>query len=242
MKKNIPYRRPHRQPDPLARRAYRAPGGIPARARSHGRARTRHRRLLRRISRRPSRSTPSGKNVDLAVVVGGDGTLLNVARHLAPHRVPLIGVTSVASAFSPDIPPDDMTERHSRILDGDYQSGIAAAARRRNHAQGARSSTASAFKRRHRHQGANSRLIEFETYLDGGVREFHARRRRHRRQPRRLDRVRALRRRARSCTRRCQALVLVPICPHALQPPDRGFERQRHRDRHHTARPTSRRT
>ena len=49
-----------------------------------------------------------GKNVDLAVVVGGDGTLLNVARHLAPHRVPLIGVNLGRLGFLADIRPDDM--------------------------------------------------------------------------------------------------------------------------------------
>jgi NAD+ kinase len=33
-----------------------------------------------------------GRTADLAVVIGGDGTMLNIARTLAPHGVALVGV------------------------------------------------------------------------------------------------------------------------------------------------------
>ena len=33
-----------------------------------------------------------GRRADLAIVIGGDGTMLNIARALAPHDVALIGV------------------------------------------------------------------------------------------------------------------------------------------------------
>ena len=32
-----------------------------------------------------------GKQADVAIVLGGDGTMLGIARELAPHQVPLIG-------------------------------------------------------------------------------------------------------------------------------------------------------
>ena len=33
-----------------------------------------------------------GRQADLAIVIGGDGTMLNIARTLAPFDVPLVGV------------------------------------------------------------------------------------------------------------------------------------------------------
>jgi len=39
-----------------------------------------------------------GEVVDLAVVMGGDGTMLNIARTLSLHHVPLVGVNQ-GSAF-----------------------------------------------------------------------------------------------------------------------------------------------
>ena len=33
-----------------------------------------------------------GKQADVAIVLGGDGTMLGIARELAPFRVPLIGI------------------------------------------------------------------------------------------------------------------------------------------------------
>ncbi|MEK7190929.1 MAG: NAD(+) kinase [Pseudomonadota bacterium] len=108
-----------------------------------------------------------GKNVDLAVVVGGDGTLLNVARHLAPHRVPLIGVNLGRLGFLADIRPDDMTDAIGRILDGDYQSESRLLLAAEIMRKGKIVHTASAFNDVIVTKGELARLIEFETYLDG---------------------------------------------------------------------------
>jgi NAD+ kinase len=60
------------------------------------------------------------ERADLAVVVGGDGTLLNVARRLAAHTVPLVGINQGRLGFLTDIGRDEMLDRVGEILDGKY--------------------------------------------------------------------------------------------------------------------------
>jgi NAD+ kinase len=61
-----------------------------------------------------------GGACDLAVVVGGDGTLLTAARSLARFDIPLIGVNLGRLGFLVDISPDDAVACLSEILDGQY--------------------------------------------------------------------------------------------------------------------------
>lgn len=46
--------------------------------------------------------------LDLVIVVGGDGTLLSVARLIAKHNIPVIGVNQGRLGFMTDIAVDDM--------------------------------------------------------------------------------------------------------------------------------------
>ncbi|MGE0357371.1 MAG: NAD(+)/NADH kinase [Burkholderiales bacterium] len=57
---------------------------------------------------------------DLAVVVGGDGTLLSSARLMVSRGVPLIGVNLGRLGFLTDIPANAVTETLGAVLDGDY--------------------------------------------------------------------------------------------------------------------------
>src|SRR6476660_4103003 len=45
----------------------------------------------------------SGKLADLAIVIGGDGTMLNIARTLAPFDVALVGVNQGRLGFLTDV-------------------------------------------------------------------------------------------------------------------------------------------
>jgi|SRR4051794_39240620 NAD+ kinase len=61
-----------------------------------------------------------GARVDLAVVLGGDGTMLNIARKLAPFGVPLVGVNQGRLGFLTDLSLDSMVEILGSMLDGQY--------------------------------------------------------------------------------------------------------------------------
>jgi NAD+ kinase len=61
-----------------------------------------------------------GAEADLAIVIGGDGTMLNIARTLAPRDVALIGVNQGRLGFLTDISVDTMIATIGAILDGRY--------------------------------------------------------------------------------------------------------------------------
>jgi NAD+ kinase len=108
-----------------------------------------------------------GDEIDLAIVVGGDGTLLNVARDLAPHRVPIIGVNLGRLGFLTDIQAEHMTAEIAKILDGDYQTESRLLLYAEIMRKGRIVHTANAFNDVIVSKGELARLIEFETYLDG---------------------------------------------------------------------------
>jgi NAD+ kinase len=105
--------------------------------------------------------------IDLAIVIGGDGTLLNIARRLAPHGVPIVGVNLGRLGFLTDIAIENMIDEVGKILAGEFKTEQ----RLLLHAEVWRGDSAV-------HQawalndviitkGELARLIEFETWLDG---------------------------------------------------------------------------
>lgn len=61
-----------------------------------------------------------GSNADVAVVLGGDGTLLNAGRRLAAHDVPLVGINQGRLGFMTDIARADMLPAIDRMLAGEF--------------------------------------------------------------------------------------------------------------------------
>ncbi len=61
-----------------------------------------------------------GRRCDLVVVLGGDGTLLSVARKLAPFRVPLIGIHQGHLGFLTQVPRESMLHDLAGMLTGKY--------------------------------------------------------------------------------------------------------------------------
>ena len=61
-----------------------------------------------------------GVRADLAVVLGGDGTMLNAARHLAEYGTPLVGVNQGRLGFMTDIALGTMIESITALLEGTF--------------------------------------------------------------------------------------------------------------------------
>jgi NAD+ kinase len=61
-----------------------------------------------------------GASADVAVVVGGDGTMLNAARRLAEYDVPLVGVNQGRLGFMTDIARQEMLESMQLLLEGRF--------------------------------------------------------------------------------------------------------------------------
>jgi len=62
-----------------------------------------------------------GKSVDVAIVLGGDGTMLGIARQLAPFGVPLIGINHGRLGFMTDIALDK-THVLEEMLAGQHEA------------------------------------------------------------------------------------------------------------------------
>ena len=58
--------------------------------------------------------------MDLAIVIGGDGTMLNIARTLSPHQVPLVGVNQGRLGFLTDLTLENMQDSMAAMLDGKF--------------------------------------------------------------------------------------------------------------------------
>jgi len=108
-----------------------------------------------------------GKGADLAIVIGGDGTMLAAARELVPLGVPLVGINQGRVGFMTDIGHDDTRSGVGAILEGRYvveeRSLLDAEILR----DGKSMLRTVALNEAVVGKGSQGRLIEFELSLDG---------------------------------------------------------------------------
>lgn len=104
--------------------------------------------------------------VDLCIVVGGDGSMLSAARKLAATGIPMLGINRGRLGFLTDISPDELAERVAPVLRGDYT-------RSRRFMLHAEISRNGEVLNRGRavndvvlHPGRSVRMMEFDLYVD----------------------------------------------------------------------------
>jgi NAD+ kinase len=152
--------------------------------------------------------------VDLVVAVGGDGTLLHAARHVAGRDVPLLGVNRGRLGFLTDISPEHMLQAIDAILAGDYlaesRSMLAAKLDGRPDAQVLLAVNDVVLQK-----GETGRMLDFTTVVDGVYVNTH----------RGDGLIVATPTGSTAYALSCggpiiqpnvNALVMVPICPHTL--------------------------
>jgi NAD+ kinase len=108
-----------------------------------------------------------GKESDLAIVLGGDGTMLTAARALLDYGTPLAGINRGGLGFLTDICADDMLAGMESILAGEYtleQRIMLGATVVRN---GKALSEGRAFNDVVVSKGTLAQLIELELTIDG---------------------------------------------------------------------------
>ncbi len=108
-----------------------------------------------------------GREADLAIVVGGDGTMLFAARNLVHSGVPLAGINQGRVGFMTDIAFSQMHESVGAILDGRYSIEARALLDAEIRRGDAALLQTLALNEAVVGKGSQGRLIEFELRIDG---------------------------------------------------------------------------
>lgn len=103
---------------------------------------------------------------DLVVVVGGDGSMLDVAKSMASDRVPVIGVNRGRLGFLTDILPDAIERSIDEVLDGDYSRELRFLLEVSLKDPGEDRYLGSALNDVVLHPGRAAQMIEFELFVD----------------------------------------------------------------------------
>lgn len=108
-----------------------------------------------------------GRRCELAVIVGGDGTLLNAVRSLADFGIPVVGINLGRLGFLTDISPSTMLEHMDEILAGRYCAEDRFLLHAEIHRNGELIQQSDAFNDVVVHKWNMPRMIEFETHVNG---------------------------------------------------------------------------
>jgi NAD+ kinase len=110
-----------------------------------------------------------GQQCELAVVIGGDGTLLHAARELAPFDTPILGVNTGRLGFLVDVSPDEITLRLEEYLRGEAIIEQRFLLETQLHGHSHNHPPLLAFNDVVLHKWELARMIEFSASIDGNT-------------------------------------------------------------------------
>jgi NAD+ kinase len=108
-----------------------------------------------------------GRAMDLVIVLGGDGTMLNIARTLSLCNIPLVGVNQGRLGFLTDLTLDNMQDSIAAMLEGKFVTEQRLLISGRVLRDEVEVFSGSAFNEVVVHRNNISSMIEFEVRVDG---------------------------------------------------------------------------
>ncbi|MCV6606434.1 MAG: NAD(+) kinase, partial [Porticoccaceae bacterium] len=105
--------------------------------------------------------------IDLAILVGGDGSMLSAARQMVDFDVPLLGINRGRLGFLNDIYPDEIGPRVREVLAGNYIESTRFLLETTTTRNGQPIGDGIALNDVVLHPGQSVRMMEFELYIDG---------------------------------------------------------------------------
>lgn len=107
-----------------------------------------------------------GETANLVIVVGGDGSMLYAARLMASYNIPLLGVNRGYLGFLTDIQPQQVTEKVSEVLNGEYTQERRFLLEADIDGENNKERYSDALNDIVLYPGEISRMIEFEVYIN----------------------------------------------------------------------------
>lgn len=107
-----------------------------------------------------------GRQRDVIIVVGGDGSLLSAARMAVQVDVPVIGINRGRLGFLTDISPNDIEQQLGAVLDGKYREEKRFLLDARIHDENTTWFEGNALNDVVLGRGSETHLIEFDVYID----------------------------------------------------------------------------
>ena len=107
-----------------------------------------------------------GAWADLIIVIGGDGTFLGAARDMAQFDVPMLGINRGRLGFLTDIMPDEMEQKVTAVLAGEFQLEERFLLQAQIRRDGEVVAEDCAFNDVVLHPGESIRMIEFDLHID----------------------------------------------------------------------------
>lgn len=109
------------------------------------------------------------ENIDLIMVIGGDGSMLAAARKLVKYDVPMLGINRGRLGFLTDILPGEIETEVARVLAGEFKESSRFLLNVDIKRNGEVIATGDALNDIVLHPGKSVRMMEFELYIDGQI-------------------------------------------------------------------------